>query len=122
MSVFSTVTSLVSNKDKRNMVDIPLREEIQLCSDIIINLSPPVTPGELFRETIQRHLLNSTISCLHCESLKCPVMLYLHIPNTTSPAARYSVLCSSFVHDNNLNHNFGDGRQFSTALQMFFLP
>lgn len=120
MSVFSTVTDLVSNKDKRNLVDIPLREEIQHYSDIIINLSSLVTPGELFRETTQRHLLNRTKSCLHCESLKCPVMLYLHIPNTTSPAARYSVLCPPFVHCNIRNHNFGD--HFRKALQMFFLP
>lgn len=84
MNVYSTVTDLVSNKDKKNLVDIPLGEEFQFYSDIIINFSPPFTPGELFRETIQRHLLNSVKSCLCCESLKCPVMLYLHIPITTS--------------------------------------
>lgn len=122
MSVFFTVTDLVSNKDKRNLVDIPHREEIQLYSDIIISLSPPVTPDELFRETTQRHFLIRTKSCLCCESLKCPVMLYLHIPNTASPPARYSALCPSFVHNNILNHNFGDGRHFRKVLQMFFLP
>lgn len=121
MSVFSTVKDLVSNKDKRDLMDIPLREEIQLYSDININLSPPVTPGELFRETRQRHLLNRTKSCLRCESLKCPVM-YLHIPNSTSPSAGYSVLCPSFVYNSILNYNFGDGRHFRKALQMFFLP
>lgn len=120
MSVLSTATDLVSNKDKKNLVDIPLREEIQLYSDIIINLSPQVTPGELLRETSQKHLLNRTKSCLRCESLKCPVMLYLPIPNTTSPAARYSLLCPSFAHNSILNHNFGD--HFRKALQMFFLP
>lgn len=62
-SVFSAVADLVSNKEKRSLVDVPHGTHLQLRSDVIINLSPPVTPGESFRERTQRHLLNSTKNC-----------------------------------------------------------
>lgn len=120
-SVFSVVAVLVSNKEKRSLVDIPHRAHVQLCSDVIINLSPPVTPGESFRERTQRHLLNSTKNCWRCKRLKWPVRLYLHIPNTTSLPTGYNVLCPSFVVNNILNGNCSEGRHFREALQNFFL-
>ena len=120
--MFSTVADLVSNKDKRSLVDIPHRACIQLCSDIFINLSPPVIPGELFRERTQRHLLNRTKKCLRCKRLKWPVRLYLHILNATSPPTRYGVLCPSFVLNNILNGNFERAGTLGKLCRCFSFP
>lgn len=120
MSIFSTVADLVSNRDKRSLVDIPHGTHIQLSSDIIISLTLPVTCGEPFRERTQRHLLNRTKNCLRWKRLKWLLRLYLHIPNTPSPSIRYNVLCSSYIN-NILHSSFWDDRHFRDALQMFFL-
>lgn len=120
MSIFSTVADLVSNRNKRSLVDIPYGRHIQLSSDIIISLTLPVTCGEPFRERTQRHLLNRTKSCLHWKILKWLLRLYLHIPNILSPSIRYDVLCSSYIN-NILHSSFWEDRHFRYALQMFFL-